>query len=80
MDTEPAPTPKAALSGSAFPPHLCLHPVVFLPNPAFPNLLVPWNYIIFLLGSVPVLLGRGIVTVSGKTPRLASVEAAVASA
>lgn len=52
----------------------------FSPNPAFPNLLVPWNYIIFLLGSVPVLLGRGIVTLSGKTPRLASVEAAVASA
>lgn len=52
----------------------------FSPNPAFPTLLVPWHYIIFLLGSVPVLLGRGIVTLSGKTPGLASVEATVASA
>lgn len=65
---------------------LLFHPIsafalwCFSPNPAFPNLLVPWHYIIFLLGSVPVLLGRGIVTLSGKTPVLASVEATVASA
>lgn len=33
--TGPAPTPKAALSGSAFPPHLHLHPVILLPQPCF---------------------------------------------
>lgn len=84
------PMPKTALNGSAFPSYLCLallfHPTsaftlwCFSPNHAFPNLLVPWHYIIFLFGSVPVLLGRGIVTLSGKTPGLASVEAAVANA
>lgn len=30
-----SPVPKAAQSGSAFPPHLCLYPVVLLPQPCF---------------------------------------------
>lgn len=55
-------SPQGAL---LFDLHLHLHPVAL-----FPVSSVPWNYIIFLLGSVPVLLGRGIVTLSGKNPVL----------
>lgn len=61
-------------------PRLHLHPVIlslFLPLILlFPTPSVPWYYIILLLGSVPVLLARGIVTLSGKNPVLTLAAAA----
>lgn len=55
--------PRCSRLALLFHPHLRLHPVALLsPVLLFPVSSVPWYYIIFLLESVPVLPGRGIVT------------------